>query len=143
MASVFDTARYILECTGTISAWKLQKLCYYSQAWSMAWTGKPMFPEEFQAWRNGPVCPALYNRHRGQFIVRPDDIPGDPSALSEDEQDSVNTVLAHYGSWEPYQLREQTHSEDPWKNARGGIPENANCSTVITVESMGEYYGSL
>ena len=56
MANVFDVAKYILQRTGKISTWKLQKLCYYSQAWTLAWTGKPLFEEEFEAWRNGPVC---------------------------------------------------------------------------------------
>ena len=47
MANVFDVAKYILQRTGKISTWKLQKLCYYSQAWTLAWTGKPLFEEEF------------------------------------------------------------------------------------------------
>ncbi len=49
MANVFDVAKYILEKTGTISTWKLQKLCYYSQAWELAWTGNPLFEEDFEA----------------------------------------------------------------------------------------------
>ena len=44
---------------------------------------------------------------------------------------------------EPYDLRELTHSEDPWKNARGNLPEGAKCTAEITLDSMGEYYGSL
>lgn len=44
---------------------------------------------------------------------------------------------------EPYQLREQTHGEAPWKNARGNCKEGEYCNAVITKESMGEYYGSL
>ena len=31
MANVFDTAKYILEQSGSMSTMKLQKLCYYSQ----------------------------------------------------------------------------------------------------------------
>ena len=37
MANVFDTAKYILEQLGSMSTMKLQKLCYYSQAWSLVW----------------------------------------------------------------------------------------------------------
>ena len=69
MASVFDVAKYVLEHTGQITTMKLQKLVYYCQAWSLAWDGKPLFPEEFRAWANGPVCKELYERHRGQFVV--------------------------------------------------------------------------
>lgn len=57
MATVFDVTKYILHKCGEMSVWKLQKLCYYSQAWHLAWTGNPIFEEDFEAWANGPVCP--------------------------------------------------------------------------------------
>ena len=64
MASVFDVAKYVLKKTGQITTMKLQKLVYYCQAWSLAWDGKPLFPEEFKAWANGPVCQELFVKHR-------------------------------------------------------------------------------
>jgi uncharacterized phage-associated protein len=143
MASVFDVAKYILENKGPVSTWKLQKLCYYAQAWHYTWTEKPLFAERFEAWVNGPVCPDLFNRHKGQFAICADDVKGDSSKLTDDEKDSVNVVLRDYGGMEPYALRELTHSEDPWKNARGGLKENEKCTTEITPEAMGLYYGSL
>ena len=68
---------------------------------------------------------------------------GDINRLSEDEQDSVNTVLNTYGDMEPYDLRELSHSEAPWKIARGLLDKDVSCSNIITKESMGEFYGSL
>lgn len=141
--SVFDVARYILDKKGPISAWKLQKLCYYAQAWTLAWDEKPLFDEEFEAWANGPVCPQLFYAHKGAYIVRPEMIHGDPSKLSSEQIVNIDIVLEGYGNKEAYWLREQTHAEDPWKNARGGCPEGASCQNVITKESMGLYYGSL
>ena len=73
MATVFDVTNYILEKIGKMSTWKLQKLCYYSQAWHLAWTGKPIFGEEFEAWANGPVCVELFHAHQGKFVVDTDD----------------------------------------------------------------------
>ncbi len=49
MANVFDTAKYILEQSGPMSTMKLQKLCYYSQAWA-----------------NGPVCPEFFLQDTGK-----------------------------------------------------------------------------
>ncbi len=49
MASVFDVAQYILEKQGEMTAIKLQKLVYYSQAWSSVWDGEPLFPEKIRA----------------------------------------------------------------------------------------------
>lgn len=37
MSSVFDVAEYILDKLQTTTAMKLEKLCYYCQAWSLAW----------------------------------------------------------------------------------------------------------
>ena len=69
MANIFNVARYILSHKGKMSTWKLQKLCFYSQAWALAWTEKPLFEEDFEAWTNGPVSPTLFDAHRGRFSV--------------------------------------------------------------------------
>ncbi len=144
MADVFDVAKYILESKGSLSTWKLQKLCYYAQAWALAWTAQPLFDEEFQAWSNGPVCPDLFREHRGKFSVSADDLKkGDSEQLTEDERDTINVVLNDYGDMQPYALRELTHNEAPWKIARGSLSEGARCQTVISKASMGDYYGSL
>ena len=74
MASVFDVAKYILEKQGRMSTWKLQKLCYYAQAWTYTWTEKPLFDEEFEAWANGPVCPCLFREHKGRFMLEKSDL---------------------------------------------------------------------
>ena len=43
MASVLDVAAYILKRVGPITATKLQKLVYYSQAWHLVWEDEPLF----------------------------------------------------------------------------------------------------
>lgn len=146
MANVFNVARYILNKHGAMSTWKLQKLCYYSQAWSLAWTGAPIFDEDFEAWSNGPVCPALFQVHKGLFIVELKDIPiacENQPDLDSDQKETIGRILEEYGFMEPYELREQTHSEEPWKYARQGLPDGARCKNVISKDSIGEYYGSL
>lgn len=42
MATAFDVAQYILSKYGSMSAMKLQKLVFYSQAWSLVWDDAPM-----------------------------------------------------------------------------------------------------
>lgn len=143
MVSVFDVAKYILTKQSAMSTWKLQKLCYYAQAWHYTWTEKRLIEEEFEAWRNGPVCPALFAVHKGKFIIQADDIEGAPSNLNADEKDSIDVVMKDYGEMEPFELSSLTHSEAPWKDARGDLPKYANSNEIITLESMGRYYGSL
>lgn len=147
MANVFNVARYILHRTGKVSTWKLQKLCYYSQAWSVAWTDRPLFNNRIEAWRNGPVCPELFYAHQGKYCVNLSDIPESLedkiNPLTDDEIDTINHVLDYYQKMEPFELRELTHSEAPWQEARNGLPENSPSQNEITIESMGNYYGSL
>ena len=71
MATVFDVAKYILEQLGPLSTMKLQKLCYYAQAWSLAWDEEPLFPHEFEAWVNGPVCRELFIAIKGENRAEP------------------------------------------------------------------------
>lgn len=143
MANVFDTARYVLEKLGPMSTMKLQKLCYYCQAWSLVWDDKELFPEEFHAWANGPVCRELFFQTQGQFSVSAEDEPGDSNNLTENQKDSINIVLEHYGPHNAQWLSQLTHMEDPWNIARVGIPSGVGCDRVITKESMAEYYGGL
>lgn len=144
MASVFDVAKYILHELGSMSTWKLQKLCYYAQAWSLAWTETPLFDEDFEAWANGPVCRELFYAHQGKFVVGESDfIRGSIDNLTEDAIDTINVILRDYGNMAPFELRELSHSEEPWIIARNGLPEGARCNTVIKKSDMGKYYGSL
>ena len=144
MVPVVDVAKYILQEQGAMSTWKLQKLCYYAQAWHYTWTERRLIAEDFQAWRNGPVCPELFDEHKGKFMITPDEFKvGHPDNMDADEKDSVDVVLKNYGNRTPYDLREQAHFESPWKDARGNLSEDDSCQNVITLESMGNYYGGL
>jgi uncharacterized phage-associated protein len=108
MATVFDVAAYILEKRGEMSAGKLQKLVYYSQAWSLVWDQRPLFGERIEAWMNGPVCPGLYRVHSGLFMVR--SVPGgNAGALDAAARETMDDVLDFYGGMHPQELSELTH----------------------------------
>lgn len=143
MANIFDTAKYILEQSGVMSTMKLQKLCYYSQAWSLVWDDMPLFDEDFQAWANGPVCPELFYKTQGMYSVSAKDETGGTGDLSDNQKDTINRVIAHYGKHDAQWLSQLTHMEEPWRKARNGLPQGAGCANVITKESMAMYYGSL
>lgn len=97
-----------------MSATKLQQLCYLAYGYHLAWEERPLFPEHFEAWADGPVCPALYARHRGQ----PGDISGDPRHLDPGERESIDLVLDAYGQFSAHQISAMTHSRGPWACAR-------------------------
>lgn len=143
MATVFDVAKYILEKRGPMSTMKLQKLCYYSQAWSLVWDDEPLFDEDFQAWANGPVCVPLFSALKGRFSVSASDVDGDVSRLTDSQKETIDAVIEHYGDKDAQWLSQLTHLEDPWKIARHNLPPGSVGTEVITKESMAMYYGSL
>lgn len=143
MATVFDAARYILEKEGRMSTMKLQKLCYYCQAWSLVWDDEPLFDEEFEAWANGPVCYELFSQTRGHFSVIADDEPGDSNNLTDNQKDTIDEVLKYYAPHDAQWLSQLTHMEVPWNKARVGVPAGAGCDHIISKESMAMYYGGL
>lgn len=143
MASVFDVAKYILKKQGRLSTMKLQKLCYYAQAWSLVWDDAPLFNEEFQAWANGPVCKELFSKTQGKFYVTVSDEDGDIRNLKKYQKETIDAVLNHYGDKDAQWLSQLTHMEDPWNNARKGIPNGVGSDRVITKDSMAVYYSGL
>jgi uncharacterized phage-associated protein len=141
LASACDVAAFILRQISPMSTWKLQKLVYYCQAWSLVWDEKPLFEDSIKAWKNGPVVPSLYTRHKGMFLVQDGDIPGNPSTFDANQQDTILTVLRSYGSKSPQWLSDLTHAEDPWRLARMNRGEEE--SPTISLESISAYYESL
>lgn len=143
MATIFDSAKFILEQKGPLSTMKLQKLCYYAQAWSLVWDDEPLFQEDFQAWANGPVCPELFYYTQGRFSVNDWDMKGNSEELSEEQKQTVLAVLEYYGDKDAQWLSQLTHMEGPWQEARKGLPLGAKSQEKITKESMAMYYGGL
>lgn len=139
--SVVDVATYILERTDTITTMKLQKLAFYSQAQHLAQYGVQLFPEDFQAWRGGPVVPELYALHRGKFLIRPGELEGgDSSTLTDHERSVIDNVCAAMGHTTGAELSERTHRESPWLDARNGRKPSEPSDTVITQDAMHSYY---
>ena len=143
MANVFDVAKYVLEKRGTMSAMKLQKLCYYAQAWALVWDDAPLFDEEFEAWANGPVCRELFYKTQGQYSVSADDETGGIGNLTDNQRDTIDKVLEHYAGHNAQWLSQLTHMEDPWNKARADVPAGESCDRIITKESMALYYGGI
>ena len=140
--SVHDVAAYILEQAGSMTAMKLQKLCYYAHAWHLVWEEEPLFSERIEAWANGPVCRDLYDLHRGQFTVSKWS-KGDSSRLGTKETSSIDPIIKYYGKKSAHELSELTHREDPWKNARKNLPAGSRSNAIITDAAMHEYYDGL
>lgn len=142
--NIFNVAKYVLEKCGSMTTMKLQKIVYYCQAWSLAWDDKPLFPEDFQAWANGPVCPELFHFHKGKFTIDADNFKTYKTDIFSTENiETMDAVIEAYKDKSPQWLSDLTHNEPPWKNARQGVPPGESCSVIIEKEDMQQYYGGL
>lgn len=144
MANIFDVARYIIEKNGgKMSVMKLQRLCYYSQAWALVWDGEPLFDEDFEAWVSGPVCRKLFERTKDRFFAYGKDEYGGDGDLSEDQKNTIDHVYDHYGRHDAQWLSQLTQMEEPWQRAKAGRADRAHSDNIISKESMSMYYESL
>jgi uncharacterized phage-associated protein len=143
--SVLDVAAYILEKQPKkqpLTAWKLQKLVYYCQAWSLVWDERPLFKEKILAWANGPVVKELYAKHKGLFYVKT--MPqGHSSHLSLNQKDTIEHVLNAYGDKTAQWLSDLTHMEEPWIQARKNLKPGERGEAEILLSTMHEYYSSV
>lgn len=144
MATVDDVAAAILERTGSLDTFKLEKLAYYCQAWHLVWESEPLFRARIEAWANGPVVPELYRKHRGRYRVA--EWPqGDPSRLDPDQESTIDAVVDYYNRYSGWELAQLTHRERPWQEARvrARLAPGERGNVEITHEAMLDYYGSL
>lgn len=137
MTNIFTVATYILSREGPMSSMKLQKLCYYCQAWSIAWNGRELFYEDFEAWDTGPVCPELFRHTQDKAKVESCKLaPFSKGSLSAKQKDTINHVLSHYAKHSAQWLEQLTILEDPWFEAK--IAQGTH--EIITKKSMSNYY---
>lgn len=144
MSKLMDTAYTVLSYGGIMTTMKMEKLVYYSQARSLAVRGSALFPEDFQAWTNGPVCPDLFRVHKGMYAITLEDFQQRvPAArLLGGDLRIVESVVKDLGGYTGRELGERTHRELPWRNARGDAKSWEPGKTIITKQAMRSYYSA-
>lgn len=138
MANIFDLANAFLSKESMTNK-KLQKLCYYAKAWYLALYDENLIDEGFEAWVHGPVCPELYREYKDFGF---DNIPQntDLSNIPEEFISFADEVFESYGHLTGDELEALTHSEAPWKNARGNCKPWQRCTNDISENDMKQYY---
>lgn len=142
MTSVHDVAAYMLAREGNLSTMKLQKLCYYAQGWHLAWHGERLFDEPIEAWRMGPVCPALYKHHRGKASVEHWPL-GSPDKVSSQGAFTLDAIADFYGPFSGFELGHRTHTELPWIEAWESSEPRFRGSAEISTATLKRYFQQL
>jgi uncharacterized phage-associated protein len=149
---IFDAADYIMlkvcEAGESLNPLKLQKLAYYSEAWSWAIAGKHLTGSPFQAWIHGPVSRELFDRFKDvKSLYSPAELADirpefNPENIDPQERAHIDRVLDAYARFTGSQLETMTHAEDPWIEARKGYGPTERCEVAIKTELMQRYYGA-
>ncbi len=141
MLNILDVARYLLSL-GSMKHKKLQKICYYIQAWYLAFMGEPLIDTEFQAWAHGPVSPILYHAYKewGGLTIPKITYKQYNLNISDNIKLFITTVYEIYNKYTADELESLTHKERPWIDARGNVPDGQPCTNVIPNDAIKEFY---
>lgn len=138
MESVVKIASYVSERYKNIykvriDEMKLHKILYFIQRESLIQTGKPMFHEQFYAWKYGPVLKEIRWAYRFDML----DQKLSNSFILENKPifDKVFVQYAQKSSWS---LSRLSHGEYSWQNARKGLAPIAVCENAISLNDIKE-----
>ncbi|HJD56401.1 MAG TPA: DUF4065 domain-containing protein [Rickettsia endosymbiont of Pyrocoelia pectoralis] len=139
--SCFDVANYFLvlvdrEAGDTITQLKLQKLIYFAQGVHLALFDKPLFEEEIEAWKHGPVAPKLripFGNLKDGPIAAPGEMDFD--IYTEQQKNFIYKIYSIYGEHTASYLRKLTHTHSIWQEAINN-PDNH----IITKKKIQEFF---
>lgn len=122
---------------------KLQKLLYYSQAWSLVLLNKKLFTDPIEAWVHGPAIKKVYEFFKGYGFQ---EIPSEfddscLASLKNDETKILDTIWDVYGKYDGNYLEVLSHSESPWQLARKGSEPFESSKNIISTDEMKAFYG--
>lgn len=122
---------------------KLQKLCYYAVAWGFALMDRHIVEnDEFQAWVHGPVSPTLFAKYHDSGwneITSDKPAPRFPKVVEE----LLESVWNTYGDKDGTELEALSHTEQPWREARAGLPPTERSTNVILTTTMRNFYKAM
>ncbi|MCH8046000.1 MAG: DUF4065 domain-containing protein [Planctomycetes bacterium] len=122
-----------------ISNLRLQKLLYYAQAWHLALHGKELFPDRFEAWIHGPAQPEVYARF-APFTHRPIDQENRNWAVPKPIKQHIVDLMEAYGRFSSFDLERLACDEEPWREARKGLPADEPSTRAIDTATMKRFY---
>ena len=137
VAKYFIVRAYEDEADAEMTNMKLQKLLYYAQSLHLALYDEPLFQDEIQAWRYGPVCPPAYSYY-SDYESRQLPVPTGESFsdVSEAVKALLEETWSNFGMHSACSLKDMTHAESPWKSARGDLPEQASSQEPLSLDEM-------
>lgn len=102
-----------------LSIMQLLKLVYIAHGWHLEMRKRPLFSNAIEAWRHGPVIPAVYNAFRGQGIHAEREVDGfRADEIIDYDVALLEQIYQLYGGFSPFKLSDMTHEPGgPWDQA--------------------------
>ena len=136
-------ALYIISSGREITNLLLQKVLYYVKAISELFDGESIILEPCEAWKFGPVFPVVYEKYRN-FGKQEIEINLSKeyvnNLLSEKEKEITDYVLRTFGIYNAWFLKDLTHAEEPWIEARIGLAEDDASRNRMDDKIISEYF---
>jgi uncharacterized phage-associated protein len=145
VSQVFSLAKELVKLSlageegDPLTHFRLQKLLYYAQAWSLVIRETELFPEEIRAWKNGPVVEEVNRKLPDSRCAAcvPEDAFADAPDLEAEDAAFLKSFWEAYSEYSASQLYRMTHSERPWQKTWKDRP---NVNAPIPVEDIEEYF---
>lgn len=135
-------ANYFLhKAEGRLTPIQVQKLAYFAQGWSLALLDAPLFYEDIEAWRYGPVIRILYDefKHYGLDNIMINRKPK-KNEFDHNQEKLLDRVWEVYDHLSGFQMSALTHKDGtPWDTVWNKQGLNYGWA-VIPHELIKEYY---
>lgn len=141
---VYQVAKWFLS-KESMTHKRLQKLCYYAEAWYFTLKEVELTYENYQAWQHGPVSPTLYSKfkNKGWNEISNLELSNIEDIKDVDDIDFLESVWNTYKHLGANSLEVLTHKESPWKKAFVKCDNRGYCSEIISKKSMRDYYKTI
>lgn len=136
MAETLAVAKFLNELyekkhSSAMDQMKMHKMMYFSQRESLMISGVPLFDEEFEAWKYGPVLVGVRNEYQTGHMFT-----SDYGALDDEEKRLVNSVFERYDKYDAWQLSTLSHAEHSWEQARKGLADGEVGHEKMSLSAM-------
>jgi len=144
MVTAIDVANFFIEIfkgsEDLLTRSRLIEFVYNAQGCSLARMNEPLFDEDLEAWKAGPVAPSVYRAARNYdktHINKTLEGPYSHSVFSKEQLELLTDVSLKYGKYSTSRLWELCHDPNsPW----GKVYVEGKRHIKISKESIRNYF---
>lgn len=154
----FLIKKSLLKPENAMTHLRLQKLLYYAQGWFLANYSRPLFQDNIEAWRYGPVVYSIYKKFRGSsdtpiqetikspYFLNGQYQWGEPEIDPSDEValGFLNSFWDAFSNFDAWTLANATHLEGtPWYDVSKVYNFEPPRNTDIPIDMIENHFKNL